>query len=485
MDSNRKKRASAWFYQTVYRDEQILPRQTISAEAQPEAIRAMRAIESGPESWRLSREAIFVRQAEQMAEYEDDYVYNRDVVRYYPTYQSLTDRELRGYFTWRTKWRRGECEKTNLSFAFLYIYELLNQIGVRDPVDGFEKLRAFEREYAVFDDGICPYLKRWLWDYVVCYRLDPVLLADRSEIEFDRHLAVLKDLGNHRDEEIFQAALCLSSYRLDHSRLYAKEPQILGKVIARVLRKMDAYYSAHRKQSLTEDYFGPQIVVPTEMFQDAVFYERPHRESFEYTVDELRGYRCREGKWTMWQPDAAPTRSKKLGELTRTVDSMLRAELGFGSAVQAGLSTKWTVKLIEEEIRACLREQAERDARRISIDFTKLSGIREDASLTREKLIVEEEREEDEVSPLPEHTESGGTGPAEIPLGKEELHLLRSLLCGEDLSWVEDERLLLSVLVDGINEKLYDNFGDSVILLETEPELVMDYAEELKEMVKP
>ncbi len=187
----------------------------------------------------------------------------------------------------------------------------------------------------------------------------------------------------------------------------------------------------------------------------------------------------------MWQPDTAATRSKKLGELTRTIDSMLREELGFSSAVQPGLSTKWIVKLIGEELRACLLQQAEQDARRITIDFTKLSGIREDASVTREKLIVEEEREEDEVSPLTEQAEGGGTEAPETPLGKDELRLLRSLLCGDDLSWIEDERLLLSVMVDGINEKLYDRFGDSVILLETEPELVMDYAEELKEMVKP
>ena len=42
---------------------------------------------------------------------------------------------------------------------------------------------------------------------------------------------------------------------------------------------------------------------------------------------------------------------------------------------------------------------------------------------------------------------------------------------------------MLSVLVDGINEKLYDIFMDSV--LDDSPALVEDYIDDLKEMVKP
>ena len=49
------------------------------------------------------------------------------------------------------------------------------------------------------------------------------------------------------------------------------------------------------------------------------------------------------------------------------------------------------------------------------------------------------------------------------------------------MGWVQAEGQLLSVLVDGINEKLYDIFLDTV-LLDT-PEVIEDYMDELKEMV--
>ena len=74
---------------------------------------------------------------------------------------------------------------------------------------------------------------------------------------------------------------------------------------------------------------------------------------------------------------------------------------------------------------------------------------------------------------------------ADTPLDDAEYRLLRCLLYGGDLSWVQSEGHLLSVLVDGINDKLYDTFADSVLEMNDRPELVGDYIEELKEMVHP
>ena len=64
-----------------------------------------------------------------------------------------------------------------------------------------------------------------------------------------------------------------------------------------------------------------------------------------------------------------------------------------------------------------------------------------------------------------------------------EYRLLQCLLYGRDAGWVQAEGWLLSVLVDGINEKLFDTFQDSV--LDDTPQLVEDYIDELKEMVRP
>ena len=149
------KKAAEWFYSTVFREESIRPRAEQPRERLPAALLAARSLESGLGA-RDSRSSLFLKQAKLLEFYSDDYPFDKSVVCYYPTYQALSDTELRGYFSWRTKLRSGDLQKTSLSFAFLYIYELLNQIGVTDPLDGYEKLLRFHKDYGALDGKILP-----------------------------------------------------------------------------------------------------------------------------------------------------------------------------------------------------------------------------------------------------------------------------------------------------------------------------------------
>ena len=119
MGYDRKKNAAQWFYETVYKDEAICPRAIQPAERLPSMLRTARSLENKPGLNWQSRESVFLKQGKLLAGYEDDYDFSGNVVRYFPTYESLSDRELRGYFSWRTKFRKGEIQKTSLSFVFL------------------------------------------------------------------------------------------------------------------------------------------------------------------------------------------------------------------------------------------------------------------------------------------------------------------------------------------------------------------------------
>ena len=167
LDNNRMKYTAQWFYDKVFKDEPIRPRQEAPVEKLPSLLRTARSLENSSGNQWQSRESVFLKQAKLLANYEDDYPFHGDVVRYYPTYQALTDQELRGYFSWRTKWRNGDHQKTSLSFAFLYIYELINQIGVSDTLDGYKKLTAFRDLYGEKDAGILSYIDKWITDYLV------------------------------------------------------------------------------------------------------------------------------------------------------------------------------------------------------------------------------------------------------------------------------------------------------------------------------
>lgn len=433
-------------------------------------------------AYRQSRESIFIKQGKLLAAYEDDYVYDRRVTHYFPTYQSLTNPELRGYFSWRTKLRRGNLQKTSLSNAFLYIYELLNQIGVTDPMDGYRKLTEFRDAYGALDDGILPYLNLWLMDYVVYYNLDAGLLADDPQVRFNRGIAVLDSIQSRGDEEVIRAVKQLSPKWLERSKFYREYREDCDTVIVRVLRQMSAHYNARCKKTMVEQYFGSFSQYRVILFDAAVFHERQVEGSRQYMVDENYIYRCRNGLWSVQKYNCLPHSNGKLGDVLKAIDGVMRECYGYGRPIQYKLDTKWILKIIQEEARNLLTEKKAAEEKKITIDYSRLARIRSDAAVTRDRLMVEEEAEE-EAPPV--QTPAPAEEPEDTPLTKDEYRLLQSLLYGRDYSWVRSSGLMLSVLVDGINDKLYDTFSDSVLLGDDPPELIEDYIADLKEMIHP
>lgn len=433
-------------------------------------------------AYRQSRESIFIKQGKLLAGYEDDYVYDRQVLRYFPTYQSLTDPELRGYFSWRTKLRRGNLQKTSLTYAFLYIYELLNQIGVADPMDGYRKLTEFRDAYGALDDGILPYLNLWLMDYVVYYNLDAGLLADTPQVRFNRGIAVLDSIQSRGDEEVIRAVEQLSPKWLERSKFYREYREECDTVIVRVLRRMSAHYNARCKKTMVEQYFGSFSQYRVILFDAAVFHERQVEGSRQYMMDENYIYRCRNGLWSVQKYNCLPHSNGKLGDGLKAIDGVMRECYGYGCPIQYKLDTKWILKIIQEEARNLLTEKKAAEEKKITIDYSRLARIRSDAAVTRDRLMVEEEAEE-EAPPV--QTPAPAEEPEDTPLTKDEYRLLQSLLYGRDYGWVRSSGLMLSVLADGINDKLYDTFSDSVLLGDDPPELIEDYIADLKEMIHP
>jgi len=445
-------------------------------------LRTARSLELGGSLWQ-SRESIFLKQAKLLVNYEDDCPFEGSVRCYYPTYQSLTDEELRGYFTWRTKLRGGELEKTSLSFAFLYIYELINQIGVETPQDGYDKLQGFWAAYGKLDDGINSYLDRWMADYAVYYDLPSSLLSNSRQVMRDRSITVLEHIQEESPERIIEAVKTLSPRWLCRSKFYAANTEDMDAVITAVLRRVSAHYAARCKKTMVEQYFGDFTRSLYRPFESAVFTDPLKRRKYEYAADGQCTYRCENGSWSVWKRTPTPSAAKKLDALLKTIDALMRESCHDSHPVKAETDTKWILKIIYEEIASLQAAKEAAEAQKVTIDYTKLTRIRQDAAVTRERLIVDEERDDPLPDPVPHPVPPAPDPvPADTPLTSAEYRLLQCLLYGGDTAWVQAEGYLLSVLVDGVNEKLYDTFQDTV--LDDTPEVVEDYIEELKEKVR-
>lgn len=106
---------------------QRIPTQVIDEKRQ--RLQKMRAMASAELSLLGNTAKTFYYQAKFMEDFTDDYEQAVPLSLYYPCYSLMSYDQLRTYFTWRTAVRAGEVTGTSLSYAFLYIYELLHNIA--------------------------------------------------------------------------------------------------------------------------------------------------------------------------------------------------------------------------------------------------------------------------------------------------------------------------------------------------------------------
>lgn len=418
---------SARFSNETYADEPILKTGRQMQNFLPDQYRKMREIsrwqddpKGGAGRW-LSEAELFYRQGLLMADFEDDCPYNGTFKSYFPTYNAMSDRQLRGYFTWRAQVRRGTVEETSTSFAFLYLYELICGIGVDNPLDGFNKIKAFWDVYRAFEPGIDRFARVWLQDYAVFHGLDPKLLRDSKTVMFDNALIELRRAARDlvpapssqtpkrrktseptlplppdevREERLMAAINALSTYNLSSSRLDRSHHRDLRHVACAVYIRMVRYYDTHRKTGIVTSLFGEETAMPYTMFASAVFFAPERHEDCEYRLDPIHIYRCQNGFWECMRIHGSRQKSSKLGEMMRACDQRLRLALDPAHPLKEEKVPKYLAKIIDDEIVAWLSWDAAHQPVKIDIDLSQLGHIRSAAAQTREALLIDEERED-------------------------------------------------------------------------------------------
>lgn len=559
---------SARFSNEVYADEPILKTGRQMQNFLPDQYRKMREIsrwqddpKGGAGRW-LSEAELFYRQGLLMADFEDDCPYNGTFKSYFPTYNAMSDRQLRGYFTWRAQVRRGTVKETSTSFAFLYLYELICGIGVDDPLDGFNKIKAFWDVYRTFEPGIDRFARVWLQDYAVFHGLNPELLRDSKTVAFDNALIELRraarDLSpapapsaqapkrrktseptlplppdEAREERLMAAINALSTYNLNNSRLDRSNHRDLRHVVCAVYVRMARYYDTHRKTGIVASLFGEETAMPYTMFASAVFFAPNRHEDCEYRLDPIHIYRCQNGFWECMRIHGSRQKSSKLGEMMRACDQRLRLALDPAHPLREEKVPKYLAKIIDDEIVAWLSWDAAHQPVKIDIDLSQLGHIRSAAVQTREALLIDEEREdgapvEAEATLIEQPNTESAPGmtaepgemtirqnePDEPTVSTEEFGVVAPLLASVDapvtpapteaankLAPAEDTflRALLEqnaaqatsavahsgqsedMLVDSINEALFDLVGDTVIEFGAAgPQIIEDYEADVR-----
>lgn len=114
----------------------------------------------------------FIEQAREYVDKTHEKTEHIPFMCYWPSYEYMSQSQLNWYFYMRSCIRNSEYIETDLSYLFVYIYELINQVGVNSPEDGLERLINVWTNYRNRYNKLDKYLTDWVGDYISYYKCD-------------------------------------------------------------------------------------------------------------------------------------------------------------------------------------------------------------------------------------------------------------------------------------------------------------------------
>lgn len=432
----------------------------------------------------------FYRQGKFMEDYEDDAPWEGEFSRYFPTYHDLNIRQLRGYFTWRTQVRKGVFRPIATSMAYIYLYELLNGIGTSSVEESLWKMQEFETEFLDSDIGdprMRRNLRRWMLELAIIHKLPQKTVIQYAEplvLELDRRLEILRDPENRTDEELFQTLSRFSDRNLEASPVFLSDAAAARHLFTEVWRHASAHCRLDGQDLLTA-CFGPQKAYHWYPLGNAVYLERRTLPEITYELTGCRRFLFRGGHWMEEKHDELHFDRKRIKSLLHVTDLMLRRYLKTGRYLRENAEETWAVPFVEAVIEADRQAKIEAARPKVNINLDSLQQIRDDAVVTRDSLLTDEELAESAateatVTPAPATTAESGW--SDIALDDTHKRILTALLEGKPVDeLVRAHKLLPAVVTDTINEAFFDEIGDSILDCDGDRiRLVEDYEEDVK-----
>jgi len=399
---------------------------------------------------------------------------------YWPTYDVMSDAQLKWYFYWRSQVRNGEYPHTALSYIFIYIYELINEIGIKNSEDGLIKLCSIWSNYRKQYYNIDKYLSGWIADYISIHFQNGLSDSIIDKINNAEIISLLPDyiVLNMIFEKtgfeylnISDFLVKYSNYKFKSSKFYNSEHQILFvSYINDVFRYLNNYIKTKTEKGIFDTY-KTQKTLKKMPYQNAV-YQGKVRLIDDYKNDFLNNKAL-----TVF-----------ITAIIKQTENCLRKITEYKGKLKTELSAEYC-KVIEKFINAKYNDNIINERTKIEIDRTKIKELIDHSNIIRDKLLSEES------SVITETSENIITVPEFIKETDEKfkqkvvfdipyndlLHKLTDIQ-QQILTFVikKGDSLQLSELsdafngvfvqmeIDNINEAAIDCYGDIVIITEGE-----------------
>ena len=403
--------------------------------------------------------------------------------------------------------------------------------------------RATELDADGMSSGLALDARRWIRDYAVLHDLPAELATSADERAFAQAVATLrtaeravlceagargltpKDMPAHvpTDADVWKAMAALSSYNVERSPFLRNNPQSAAAVGAAAFRALAKHCGKRRKTNLVDGLVGWESNVGWFPFPDLPCTLPKELPSPTYRIDACTRVTTLAGRWFICRGYEHAGKSRDLGRILRAMDRQMREDWDDPRALKPRPLAKYLEKIIVQASAEQRQRELEAESRKIVIDLSKLGDIRAAAATTREALLVDEEIEDEPAAPAPaapvptaqpSHAGEKGVAPSaatsplaggtisadapaaqggpddaaggDMPCGLNglELEVIARVSEGRGFSdLLGPGRPMASVLVDSINEKLFDELGDTAIeYVDGEPRLVPDYVEDVRDI---
>lgn len=495
------------FQATSYEEEKIIKRNQKSPYT---VFKEMRASSRAKIHYYINEGEIFVHQAKFMVNFTDNYELTVPLDTYFTTYEHMDDAQLRTYFTWRTKVRLGCIENTSISYAFCYIFELINNIGVENPIDCIAKLLFFWNNFRVHDAKIDYYLRKWIRDYFIVNlsKNDFDSIGSRFPIDCTENKKLLDRLEHNNWDLSFVETH--SKYKISERSFYKKgNKKIIENCVSYVFVALENFFKSN-EFNLIDIYISAFSSKHYTPFQGAVYLHKDYCD-IVVNINKYETYKCEKGKWSFSSYSDSSFRETK-GYILKSVEIEIRKAFGAKqnlaqpiisvvSEELRGENRTWNKteerkKKLWESIKSKDFKQTIQDAalayckalntdnnttkiNPIKIDLSKLDKIREEHESTAKKLIIDEYLEEQEQVLVITQTvnPSGFTGFVDLLSNEESILIVTLLNSKQQLKNCE-------LLIESINEKSLITIDDNIIgYVDGIPFLYKEYEDDLESLL--
>ena len=196
----------------------------------------------------------------------------------------MDEAQRKWYFYLRGCIRRDEYPETDPSYLFVYVYEILNLIGVQDATEGYRKLLKIQSVYGEKYPSLRNHLNTWIYDYTHVYDCGITLeqlLSDLPELpERGLNELLLKMSAGDAFEIPLWALERLSGYKITKSKFYQHDNQdLINRCIPGVLSDVGG-----RKLNLAMQHYT--------LSNDPGNREKAIQQLNSYLYGQVRGQKC-------------------------------------------------------------------------------------------------------------------------------------------------------------------------------------------------